>query len=71
MPSLTVKNRRSNISPGGIVTRPLSARKALQMTPGKGMRVTIATDGENVALQPTTDQAGARVSPKGQLELIG
>lgn len=71
MPSLTVKNRSSKISPGGIVTLPLSARKALRMTPGEGARVTIATDGESVTLEPTTDQAGARVSPHGQMEVVG
>ena len=68
---LIVKNRSSKISPGGIVTLPLSARKALGMEPKQGARVTVAVDGHAVLLQLTSHRAGVRISPRGQMELIG
>ncbi|MDB5692652.1 MAG: AbrB/MazE/SpoVT family DNA-binding protein [Alphaproteobacteria bacterium] len=68
---LTVKNRSSKISPGGVVTLPLSARKALGMEPKIGARVTVAVDNRTVVLHLTSDRAGARVSPRGQMEMIG
>lgn len=68
---LTVKNRSSKISPGGIVTLPLSARKALGMEPRKGARVTVAVSGGEVVLHLTSDRAGSRISPKGQMEMVG
>ena len=71
MARMTVKNRSSKISVGGVLTLPLSARKALAMQPGKGSRVTIAMTPDGVALRPSSDQAGVRVSPKGQMELVG
>lgn len=71
MARMTIKNRSSKISPSGVLTLPLSARKALAMHPGKGCRVTVALAPDGVALRPTSDQAGVRVSPKGQMELVG
>lgn len=68
---LTIRNKSSKISPGGIVTLPLSARKALNMEPKKGARVTIAVAGGTVVLQLTSDRAGSRVSPRGQMEMVG
>lgn len=71
MGKLTIKNRSSKISPGGVVTLPLSARKTLRMTPGKGTRVTMAQDKGCVWLRPCGEQGGTRISPKGQMELVG
>lgn len=68
---LTVKNRSSKISPGGVITLPLSARKALGMEPRKGTRVTVAVAGGSVILHLASDRAGARVSPQGQMEVVG
>ena len=66
-----VKNRRLKMSPGGIITLPVSARKALRMEKGKGRRVTVAIEKDTVILEPASDSGGFRVSPKGQLELQG
>jgi len=66
-----VKNRRLKMSPGGIVTLPVSARKALQMEKGKGRRVTLAIRDGAVVLAPAARTGGFRVSPKGQLALQG
>jgi hypothetical protein len=59
------------LGPGGIVTLPRSARKTLRMSPMKGARVTIAVEGNRVHLRRSSDHAGTRVSPKGQMELFG
>jgi hypothetical protein len=69
--TVTVKNKSSKISPGGIVSLPLSARKALGMERGKGARVTVAISAGAVVLQPTSERAGSRVSPRGQMEIVG
>ncbi len=69
--SITVKNRRLKMSPGGIVTLPVSARKALKMEKGKGTRVTVAVKDNVVTLAPINKNGGFRVSSKGQLELRG
>ena len=60
---LTIKNRSCKISPGGVITLPLSARKSLGMEPKKGARVTVAVDDGTIILHLTSDRAGARVSP--------
>lgn len=59
------------MSPGGIITLPVSARKALHMEKGKGCRVTLAIKEGAVILEPATKTGGFRVSPKGQLALQG
>lgn len=66
-----IRNRRLKMSPGGIITLPVSARKALRMEKGKGRRVTVAFEKATVILEPASDTGGFRVSPKGQLELQG
>ncbi len=71
MTVMSVKNRRSKISPGGVLTLPVSARKALGMEKGKGSRVTVALESDGVALRRCSERAGSRVSAKGQLELVG
>lgn len=64
-----VKNRRLKMSPGGIVTLPVAARKALRMSKGEGARVTVAVEGSAVALARAGEKGGFRVSAGGQLEL--
>lgn len=66
-----VRNRRLKMSPGGIVSLPVSARKALSMEKGEGRRVTVAIKDGAVVLAPAVSTGGFRVSPKGQLELRG
>ena len=68
---MIVKNRRLKMSPGGIITLHVSARKALKMEKGQGCRVTVAVENNAVILAPTNKTGGFRVSPKGQLELRG
>ena len=64
-----VKNRRLKMSPGGIVTLPVAARKSLRMPKGKGARVTVAVEHDVVTLAQAGSTGGFRVSPNGQLEL--
>lgn len=64
-----VRNRRLKMSPGGIVTLPVAARKALRMSKGQGARVTVAVEGDAVALALAGETGGFRVSAGGQLEL--
>jgi bifunctional DNA-binding transcriptional regulator/antitoxin component of YhaV-PrlF toxin-antitoxin module len=71
MEPLTVKNRRSKVSPGGVITLPVSARKTLKMAKGAGARVTVAIEDGAVALKPAGESGGFRVSAKGMLELRG
>ncbi|WP_428738255.1 hypothetical protein [Sulfurimonas sp.] len=66
-----VKNRRLKMSPGGMITLPVSARKALQMEKGEGGRVTISIENGSIKMSPTEKTGGFRVSPKGQLQLRG
>lgn len=66
-----IKNRSLKISPGGIVTLPVAARKTLAMSPGVGSRVSIAMEDGAIHLAPCSAQGGTRISPKGQLEFLG
>jgi len=59
------------MSPGGVITLPVSARKTLRMEPGRGARVSVAMLNDSISLRPDTDKSGARVSPKGQMVLVG
>ena len=68
---LLVKNSRLKMSPGGIVTLPVSARKALKMTKNAGCQVTIAVENNSVVLASANKTGGFRVSPQVQLELRG
>lgn len=71
MATMTVKNRSLKVSPGGVLTLPLAARKTLAMQPSTGCRVTVAMTALGVELRPACDKSGVRVSPKGQMELTG
>ncbi len=68
---MIVKNRRLKMSPGGIISLPVSARKALQMEKGQGRRVTVAVESNVVILAQASKTGGVRVSCNGQLELQG
>ncbi|MFF5790606.1 hypothetical protein ACFY5D_01015 [Paeniglutamicibacter sp. NPDC012692] len=71
MSTLTVKNTRAKVSPGGVITLPVSARMALGMKPKTGARVTVAVKGNTVLLAPAAADGGFRVSPRGQMEVRG
>src|SRR5262245_38578011 len=64
-----VRNRRLKMSPGGLITLPVAARKALQMSKGQGARVTVAVEDGIVTLAIAGESGGFRVSRRGQLEL--
>lgn len=64
-----VKNRRLKMSPGGLVTLPVAARKSLRMSKGEGSRVTVAVENDAVTLSAAGETGGFRVSPGGQLAL--
>ena len=69
MSKLTIKNRRSKMSPAGLITLTVAARKALKMEKGKGSRVTVAVSKKSIELKPAGATGGFRVSPKGLLSL--
>ena len=66
-----VRNRRLKMSPGGLITLPVAARKALRMVKGEGARVTASVRDGAIVLESGGDTGGFRVSPGGQLELRG
>jgi hypothetical protein len=66
-----VMNRRLKMSPGGIITLPVAARKSLGMAKAEGARVTVAVNEQSVTLALAGDKGGFRVSAAGQLELGG
>lgn len=66
-----VNNKRLKISPSGLVSLPVAARKSLKMRKGEGSRVTVAITQGGVQLAPAGKTCGFRVSAKGQLELLG
>jgi hypothetical protein len=70
--SVTVKNRRLKMSPGGVITLPVSARKALAMEKGAGSRVGVEVERGAVVITRRPDEEKTwRVSARGQLELGG
>ena len=71
MAHLVIKNRRQKVSPGGIITLPVSARKALGLKKGEGGSLSVAVDEKGVVLAPTGKDGGFFVSPKGQFLLRG
>jgi hypothetical protein len=68
-PPTVVRNKRLKVSPGGIVTLPVAARKALGIEKGAGSRVTITINDGAVTVASSGAAGGFRVSPGGQLEL--
>jgi bifunctional DNA-binding transcriptional regulator/antitoxin component of YhaV-PrlF toxin-antitoxin module len=68
-----VKNKRLKISPGGLITLPVSARKALGMVKGQGARVAASVDGGEVLVSRKlpTEEEGWRISAGGALQLAG
>lgn len=71
MKNITIKNRRAKISPGGVITLSVAARRTLGMNPGEGARVTVAVEGNLVKIAQTGQDGGFRISKKGQMALRG
>lgn len=73
MGNFIVKNKRLKMSPGGIITLPVSARKALGMRKGERAKVAIAVDDKSVILsgKPVKDAKTWPMSEKGQMHLKG
>src|SRR4051812_48711841 len=71
MATMVIRNRRQKMSPGGVITLPVSARKALGMVPGQGASLSVAVHARSVTLAPTGKDGGFRISPKGQFVLRG
>lgn len=69
MPNITVKNKRLKMSPAGVISLPVSARKALQMKKGAGKEIAVSV--ENKVLVLSAKGRGLKVSPKGQALLEG
>lgn len=70
---LEVKNRRLKMSPGGMVSLPVSARRALGMTPNQGAIIGIRAKDDGVLLMgsPTNVTERVSVSKRGQALLTG
>lgn len=67
----SVRNKRLKISPAGLISLPVAARKSLKMSKGEGSKVSVAVSGDAVYLKRTNETGGFRVSPKGLLALLG
>jgi hypothetical protein len=71
--TMTIKNKRLKISPGGIISLPVSARKALGMVPGVSAVAGISTGNSGVVLTGEVAKGSdqIRISKKGQAVLSG
>ena len=69
--TFVVKNKRLKMSPGGIISLPVSARKALgmQVNQGTQLNVVVGTDHVLISGEPNRPENSLRVSKKGLLEL--
>ncbi len=68
-----VKNKRLKMSPGGIITLPVSGRKALGMEQGTGSRIGISVEDNCVVLsaKPEKKEKHWPISKQGQMQLKG
>lgn len=73
MGKLSVKNKRLKMSPNGIITLPVSARRALGMEKGENGRYRISSDGKSITLtaKPKSGEKFYRVSKKGMACING
>ncbi|WP_221393711.1 hypothetical protein [Dyadobacter sp. NIV53] len=69
MATMTIKNNRLKMSPGGIVTLTVAARKALGMKVNESEKVSVSTDRESVIITKGEGLKTTRISKSGQLEL--
>ena len=73
MGKLSVKNKRLKMSPNGLITLPVSARRALGIERGENGRYRISSDGKSITLtsKPKTGETFYKVSSKGMVTLKG
>lgn len=69
----SVKNKRLKVSPGGVITLPVAARKALGMAKGAAARVSVSVDSGEVVFsaRPAKGSKSWRVSAAGMFLLKG
>jgi hypothetical protein len=69
----TVKNKSLKMSPGGLITLPVAARKALAMRIGKGSVVSFHVESQSIVVSaaPTKGAIETRISRHGNMELSG
>ncbi|WP_103863626.1 MULTISPECIES: AbrB/MazE/SpoVT family DNA-binding domain-containing protein [Aquimarina] len=68
---LKVKNKRMKMSPNGVITLPVSARKALGMKINEGSEVSVKVEKNKVILSGKAGKGDKtwRISKKGIMEL--
>jgi hypothetical protein len=73
MKPLVVKNKRLKMSPGGLITLPVSARKCLGMSKGESARVGVDVRGSQILVYPSKAKTAQtfRVSAGGLLTMGG
>ena len=73
MENMTVKNKRMKMSPGGVITLTVAARKALGMKVNEPFKAAVKTDGKSIVISGDTkaENATYRISKKGQMLLGG
>lgn len=72
MGTLTIKNKSLKMSPGGLISLSVAARKGLGMAKGRPGRIGISTDGKAIVLKGTAEKKDAfYVSSKGLTVLRG
>lgn len=69
---LSIKNKRLKMSPGGLITLPVSARRTLGMKPGQGCQVSVQVNRSTIVITPEAKgQPAFRVSQRGMMSLAG
>lgn len=73
MEKRTVNNKRMKMSPGGIITLTVAARKALGMKVNEGAQVSVKAEKDAIVIsgRPSREEKTWKVSPKGQMSLGG
>lgn len=72
MGTLTIKNKSLKMSPGGLISLSVAARKGLGMSKGRPGRIGISCDGKAIVLNGSADKKDAfYVSSKGLTVLRG
>lgn len=69
--TFVVKNKRLKMSPGGMISLPVSARKALgmQINQGSQLNVSVGTDHVLISSESARPENSKKISKKGLMEL--
>ena len=73
MENMIIKNKRMKMSPSGIITLTVAARKALGMKKNEPDQVSVAVEDNCVVINGNVDTSARswRISRSGQMELAG